>query len=84
MQSTAVLNFAKTKNIRKTLVYPISGVILICLFSSWLTAISLQVTLLQQAGMENISHLYFSQIFNSTVTGEHAQQVRGWISVSAG
>lgn len=64
--------------------YPISGRILICLFSSWLTAICLAVTLLQQGGMENISHLHFCQTFNSTVVGGHMQKGRDWILVSAG
>lgn len=55
--------------------YPISGRILICLFSSWLTAICLPVTLTTR-GMENISHLHFSQTFNSAVVGGHMQKER--------
>lgn len=84
MQSTAVLNFAKSKNMKKKGMYPISGRTLICLFSSWLTAICLPVTLLQQGGMENISHLHFSQTFHSAVVGGHMQKGRDWILVSEG
>lgn len=83
MQSTAVLNFAKSKNMgkKKEACIPfLAGFSFACSPPGSLP-FAFQ-WLLQQGGMENISHLHFSQTFNSAVVGGHMQKERLDFSLS--
>lgn len=86
MQSTAVLNFAKSKNMgekkKKACIPFLAGFSFACSPPGSLP-FAFQ-WLLQQGGMENISHLHFSQTFNIAVVGGYMQKGRDWILVSAG
>lgn len=83
MQSTAVLNFAKSKNMKekKACIPFLAGFSFAC---SPPGSLPFAFQWLLQGGMENISHLHFSQTFNSAVVGGHMQKGRDWILVSAG
>lgn len=81
MQPTAVLNFATIIIIKKMPVshfWPGSQLLVALLAHCHLPPSDPVIT------RRHGKHLYFSQIFNSTVVGKHAQKVRDLVLVSAG